>query len=104
MSATLGIGGDLERITGRSPIARIPVPTGWDKQGIGRRFFIFPERSLDEREAAELTKEALKLGKRGLYLIPDDRSAARVASMVKRELGVPVFTASELERTFRSAS
>jgi Rad3-related DNA helicase len=99
MSATLGVGGDLERITGRSPIARIPVPIGWDKQGIGRRFFVFPERSLDQREAAEFTREALKLGRRALYLVPDDRSAARVGSTVQRELGVPVFTATELEES-----
>ena len=43
MSATLGAGGDLERITGRSAIHRIPAPTGWDRQGIGRRFFIIPK-------------------------------------------------------------
>ena len=41
MSATLGAGGDLERVTGRQPIHKIPVPLGWDKQGIGRRFFLF---------------------------------------------------------------
>ena len=45
MSATLGAGGDLERVTGRQPIHKIPVPLGWDKQGIGRRFFVFPKAS-----------------------------------------------------------
>ena len=38
MSATLGEGGDLERLTGRFNILRLPVPEGWDRQGIGRRF------------------------------------------------------------------
>ena len=47
MSATLGQGGDLERITGRKKIFRLPIPEGWDQQGIGRRYFIFPERSLE---------------------------------------------------------
>jgi hypothetical protein len=42
MSATLGEGGDLERVTGRKSIKRLAVPQGWDRQGIGRRFFIFP--------------------------------------------------------------
>jgi hypothetical protein len=41
MSATLGEGGDLERLTGRMDIHRLPVPPEWDRQGIGRRFFIF---------------------------------------------------------------
>ncbi len=35
MSATLGAGGDLERLTGRSKITRLPIPEGWDRQGIG---------------------------------------------------------------------
>jgi hypothetical protein len=36
----------LERITGIEKIVRLPIPKGWDKQGIGRRFFLFPERSM----------------------------------------------------------
>lgn len=43
MSATLGAGGELERSFGRTSINRMPVPRGWDKQGTGRRFFVFPE-------------------------------------------------------------
>ena len=46
MSATLGLGGDLERTTGIDSFHRLPIPAGWDKQGIGRRYFIFPEMSL----------------------------------------------------------
>lgn len=46
MSATLGAGGDLERLSGRRKIKRLAIPEGWDKQGIGRRFFIFPDMSL----------------------------------------------------------
>ncbi len=42
MSATLGSGGDLERLTGRPQICRLSIPEGWDRQGIGRRFFVFP--------------------------------------------------------------
>ena len=42
MSATLGLGGELERAFGRAKIDRIPAPKGWDKHGTGRRFFCFP--------------------------------------------------------------
>jgi len=65
MSATLGQGGDLERITGRSGILRLQV-AGWEKQGIGRRFFVFPQRSLREAEADELTAKAISAGGRAL--------------------------------------
>jgi len=74
MSATLGAGGDLERVTGRQPIHKIPVPLGWDKQGIGRRFFLMPKRSLDDAEAERFAMEAIKLAGRALYLVPDDYS------------------------------
>ncbi|MCH8149548.1 MAG: DEAD/DEAH box helicase family protein, partial [Planctomycetes bacterium] len=36
MSATLGEGGELERITGMRGIKRLPMPPGWDRQGNGR--------------------------------------------------------------------
>jgi hypothetical protein len=55
MSATLGSGGDLERMVGRYPIRRLPVPKGWDRQGVGRRFFMFPDMSLKEYSLCDAT-------------------------------------------------
>lgn len=97
MSATLGAGGDLERVTGRQPIHKIPVPLGWDKQGIGRRFFLFPKRSLDDAETDQFVFEAVKLGVRALYLVPDERSADKVRRAISSTLGYTVFDASQLE-------
>lgn len=99
MSATLGAGGDLERITGRFPIHRIKAPAGWDKQGIGRRFFIFPKRALDDDDTEGFVVDSVKAASHALYLVPDDRSAARVAELVKNEIGVPVFTAAQIEES-----
>lgn len=45
MSATLGGGGELERSIGVPRIERIPAPEGWDSRGMGRRLFLFPDRS-----------------------------------------------------------
>ena len=50
MSATLGAGGDLERLTGRRGNAPPNPGRGWDRQRIGRRFFIFPERAKADPE------------------------------------------------------
>lgn len=99
MTATLGAGGDLERVTGRQPIHKIPVPAGWDKQGIGRRFFLFPKRSLDDPETEQFVIEAIKLGGRALYLVPDDRSAEKVRTAVASALGYTVFDASQIEES-----
>ena len=60
MSATLGAGGDLERLAGRPKIVRLASPDGWDRQGIGRRFFIFPEKSLDEEATKQLRWQLMK--------------------------------------------
>src|SRR5260221_9071040 len=73
MSATLGAGGDLERLTGRSRILRLPIPEGWDRQGIGRRFFIFPDKSLKEPDVAALRRELMKEAGRSLVLTPSDK-------------------------------
>ncbi len=59
MSATLGRGGELERLSGRKSILRLPSPPGWDGHGVGRRFFIFPELSLDATETSDLCVSAI---------------------------------------------
>jgi hypothetical protein len=99
MSATLGAGGDLERLTGRSNILRLPIPEGWDRQGIGRRFFIFPEKSLDEKATLVLRQSLMRLAKRSLVLAPSNDAASVVQQDVAKLLKYPTFTAADLEET-----
>ncbi len=97
MSATLGAGGDLERVTGRQPIHKIPVPLGWDKQGIGRRFFLLPKRSLDDADTEQFAIETIKLAGRALYLVPDDQAAQKIRKAIASSIGCPVFDAGQIE-------
>ena len=99
MSATLGAGGDLERLTGRPNILRLPIPEGWDRQGIGRRFFVFPEKSLSEDETAALRHSLMRAAGRSLVLTPRKESAAEIRDDVTKALGFPVFDADALEIT-----
>jgi hypothetical protein len=99
MSATLGEGGELERITGRPGILRLPAPKGWDKQGIGRRFFMLPERSLRRTCSYELVAELTKLAKRALFLVPNGRTARDIVEWAKKRLGALVFEAKAIERS-----
>ena len=97
MSATLGAGGDLERLTGRTKIMRLPIPEGWDRQGIGRRFFIFPDKSLKAADSVELRRSLMKQAGRSLVLTPSDEIAKDIRKDVESALGYPVFSAVDLE-------
>lgn len=98
MSATLGEGGDLERLTGRKKIKRLPVAEGWNQYGVGRRFFIFPEMSLDESEATELHKRLITRAGRSLVLVPSERKRVLFEESIQ-DLGVPIFDAQILENS-----
>ncbi len=100
MSATLGEGGDLERIFGRKKIEQIPAPEGWDKQGIGRRFFVFPMRICDEATSLNHAISWATKFDRSLVLTPSNRDAEKVREAIG-ELPVmqdhTLFDAGQLE-------
>ncbi|MCB1860300.1 MAG: DEAD/DEAH box helicase [Gammaproteobacteria bacterium] len=100
MSATLGEGGDLERIFGRKKIERIPAPEGWDKQGIGRRFFVFPMRNWDEAASLSLAISWTTKFDRALVLTPSNRDADKVREAIgalPATQGHTLFDAAQLE-------
>jgi hypothetical protein len=97
MSATLGGGGDLERLMGRRVIRRLPISEGWDQQGVGRRFFIFPGMSLKEDKAKELHRELMRRSGRSLVLVPNDTSRKEIAEDIKKHLGFTTFDADDIE-------
>ncbi|MBE9479382.1 MAG: DEAD/DEAH box helicase family protein, partial [Chloroflexi bacterium] len=96
MSATLGAGGELERITGIKHIERIPMPSGWDKRGSGRRLFLLPQVVLDEDHAQAILIDATKQMARSLVLVPS-QTEARVLRDILRDSDVTVIGAGEIE-------
>ena len=99
MSATLGIGGDLERLMGRRRIRRLPTPEGWDRQGVGRRFFIFPGMSLNVEETTELRRKLMRLSSRSLVLVPSDHMRDQIAEDVEENLSFTIFRAEDIEES-----
>lgn len=99
MSATLGAGGDLERLTGRKNIHRLQAPKGWDTQGVGRRFFIFPEMSLSQADVTTLRQELMVLAGRSVVLVPSDRLADATTKHVTDSIKFPIFRAENIENS-----
>ncbi|GAB4066223.1 DEAD/DEAH box helicase [Angustibacter speluncae] len=104
LSATLGDSGELERSFGVAPIERLPVPSGWEKRGAGRRFFLFASLQRG-RSAAAFTGDVALLARKSVVLSPSTHAANKVAEIVPK--GLPLFGPSQPETaliSFRSAT
>jgi hypothetical protein len=77
MSATLGRGGELERITGVREIKRIPTPKTYESRSIGRRLFIFPDISKDRSDYSSWIAQRLSSVERSLVLCPNQYEAKK---------------------------
>ena len=100
MSATLGRGGELERLSGRKSITRLPSPAGWDGHGVGRRFFMFPNASFTDDETNTFLLKLIEQTEpqRALILAADDRSANQIKDAIGSELtDFNVYSAHEIE-------
>jgi hypothetical protein len=99
MSATLGEGGDLERVTGVPRIHRLSVSDDFSAQGVGRRFFILPGRSLASDEQHTLQCAAIEIAKKAVVLVPDFKTARAVEEEIATTIQYPVFAAAQIEET-----
>jgi hypothetical protein len=97
MSATLGVSGELERIMGVENIKRLPIVNGWDKKGLGRRFFVFPQVSFDDEELDEVFLKATELVERTLVLVPDGRTVDIIDEFIKENTDKEVFRSKDIE-------
>jgi hypothetical protein len=101
MSATLGKGGELERITGVRRIRRLPVPEGWERQSSGRRLFLFPNRSMEDEDIEAFASNAIKEGGRALVLTPS-MAGVSAAQRSFAPRGIQVLTARDVEGSLGS--
>lgn len=99
MSATLGEAGELERITGRYPIQRLAPKTGWERQTIGRRYFMMPDMSLDDGDQIILCGSLINKAGRALVLTPDERQAEKFRRIVRTDTSARLFTAKDIEQS-----
>lgn len=97
MSATLGRGGDLERLMGRRRITRLPVPDGWDRQGVGRRFFLFPNMSLTDADALHFKRGLMQRVPRSIALVPSGPVAGKTSAEIQAGIGYQTISAKDIE-------
>lgn len=103
MSATLGRSGELERITGIKDIFRLPIVNDWDKKGLGRKFFTFPDLSLGIDERGNVVKELQNLCKKSVFLVPDVKSADAIKKIFEKNLeSTKIFEAKDIEESKKS--
>ena len=102
MSATLGAGGELERITGVRRIERLSVPEGWDREGTGRRFIMFPDQSLPPETATSVAVTLVGDPARSLILTPNRHTAQSVIERLNALSSSPaIFSAPEVEQSLQ---
>ena len=100
MSATLGRSGELERITGIEKVCRLPIVNDWDKKGLGRKFFTFPDLSLGEDKQGNVVMALQSLCKKSVFLVPDSQSAEVIRQFYAEHIGgTTVFEAKDIEES-----
>ena len=91
MSATLGAGGELERITGVKSIKRLSLPAGWDTRGSGRRLFLIPEIEMSNEKMIEVVEDTVQEFDRSLILVPsrhDSEGTGLVNAIERRKMDI----------------
>ena len=100
MSATLGRSGELERITGIEKICRLPAVNNWDKKGLGRKFFTFPDLSLGEEQQGNVIMALQNLCKKSVFLVPDSKSAEIIKQFYAKYMeSTKVFEVKDIEES-----
>jgi Rad3-related DNA helicase len=100
MSATLGAGGELERIFSVRAIERLPVPDEWQRHSTGRRLFLLPGASLSRKEMDSVVERAVQRAGRALVLTPS-RTVQQARRQQLDAVGIPTLGAGDIEESLQ---
>jgi peptidyl-tRNA hydrolase len=84
LSATLGIGGEIERAFGRKKISRLRLPSTAPTPRSGRRFFIFPEL-MTGVDPVEVAKKVVARAGKALVLGPETTRAVALGNKLAKK-------------------
>lgn len=97
MSATLGRSGELERIFGVPKIKKLYDTSGYEKQIMGRRMFLFPQKIVDQKKPQELLLDMISREKRALIIVNKDRTQEELKELIAAKTDKDIFTAKDIE-------
>lgn len=86
MSATLGKSGELERVTGVEKIKRLPIANEWDKKGIGRKFFVFPDLSFEAKRHLDIMFDLHNTANKSVVITPSIKEQELLMDYAKLNL------------------
>lgn len=99
MSATLGKSGELERVTGIKNINLLPMVNDWDKKGLGRKFFIFPDLSFDAKYHIAFIIKLHKIAKKSVVIVPSLKDQKEITSLIEEHSpNTKTFSAEDLAK------
>ena len=99
-SATLGVGGELERATGVRKIVRLPLPAGRERRTSGRRLILLPQLSIDEGEVRRSVAELVTSEPRALVLCPNQWQAqVTQTELINQGVTKPILNETHVEDT-----
>lgn len=97
MSATLGNSGELERLTGCKDIRRLPIVNDWDKKGIGRRLFIFPDLSFSPEQHNKIIAFLHNTAHKSVLIVPTTKESKQKTQEIQNLVeGIQIFDANDL--------
>lgn len=96
MSATLGLSGELERITGVEEIKRLEISSEWKRKCVGRRYFMFPNLFYPEDKNLEIVEKLTQLGKRSVFLVESNVQENKYTDYFATR-GFSVYSGKEIE-------
>lgn len=99
MSATLGESGELERAYGVESIYRLPMVKDWKNKSIGRRFFMFPLASFNEKEKMNILCQIASKVNRGLIIVNDLESQNGIQRIFKELRIAETFSGRDIEKS-----
>jgi Rad3-related DNA helicase len=88
LSATLGVGGEIERAFGREKITRLRLPDTAPTPRSGRRFFIFPEL-MTGVDPIEVAAQIVARAGKALVLAPETKRATSLGKKLAKK-GWPI--------------